>query len=96
MSCNLPYYEDYVREGNAVSEKYVTLVDYYEFASKLGWAGLSTMRDGLKIETSPSKPQEFRQNQKNNLWVLLNEAWINQVPGFDVKEPGKAATAILD
>ncbi len=96
MGYDLPYYEDHVREGDAVSEKYVALVDYYEFASKLGWTGLNTMRDGLKIETSPSKPQEFRQNQKNNLWVLLNEAWVNQVPGFDVKEPGKAATAILD
>ena len=28
MGYDLPYYEDHVREGNAVSEKYVALVDY--------------------------------------------------------------------
>lgn len=97
MGYDLPFYEDHVREGDGVSEKYVALVDYYEFAAKLGWtdSDLNAMRDGLKIDTSPSKPQELRQNQKNNLLVLLNEAWASQVPGFNVKEPGKAATSIL-
>ena len=75
MGYDLPFYEDHVREGNVVGDKYVALVDYYEFASKLGWTNsdLNAMRDGLKIDTSPSKPQELRQNQKNNLLVLLND-----------------------
>jgi hypothetical protein len=97
MGYDLPYYEDHVREGNSVGEKYVALVDYYRFTSQVGWtdSDLNAMKDGLQIDTSPSKPQELRQNQKNNLLVLLNEAWASQVVGFDVKDPGKAATAIL-
>ena len=97
MGYDLPYYEDHVREGNSVGEKYVALVDYYEFTSKLGWADsdLDAMREGLQIDTKPSKPQEMRQNQKNNLLVLLNEAFLVQVPDYDVKKPGETATAIL-
>lgn len=97
MGYDLSYYEDHVREGNSVGEKYVALVDYYEFTSKLGWADsdLDAMREGLQIDTKPSKPQEMRQNQKNNLLVLLNEAFLVQVPDYDVKKPGETATAIL-
>ena len=97
MGYDLPYYEDHVREGSSVGEKYVALVDYYEFTSKLGWADsdLDAMREGLQIDIKPSKPQEMRQNQKNNLLVLLNEAFLVQVPDYDVKKPGETAIAIL-
>lgn len=95
LGYDLPYYEDHLREGDVVGEKYVALADYCQFAADLGWAGLDAMREGLQIDTKPSKPQEMRQNQKNNLLVLLNEAFLMQVPDYDVKKPGETATAIL-
>ena len=56
---------------------------------------MNAMREGLQIDTKPSKPQEMRQNQKSNLLVLLNEAFLVQIPDYDVKKPCEIATAIL-
>lgn len=92
---DLPYYEDHLREGNVVGEKYVALADYFEFANNLGWSGLEPMRDGLQIDTNPSKPQEMRQNQKNNLLVLLHELLLMNASNFDVKKPNETAGAVI-
>ena len=95
LGYDLPYYEDHLSEGKISGEKYVALADYYQFASDLEWTGLNAMREGLRIDTNPSLPQEMRQNQKNNLLVLLNEAFFVQVPDYAVKKPSETATAIL-
>jgi hypothetical protein len=95
LGYDLPFYEDHMREGNAVGEKYVALADYYEFAQKNGWKELDPMREGLKIDTKPQRP-ELRQNLKNNLLILLNEALSTQVPGYNVDEPNKCAAAIKE
>lgn len=95
LGYDLPYFQDHLREGDKAGDKYIALADYYQFAFNLGWAGLDSMREGLQIDSKPSMPQEIRQKQKNNLLVLLNEAFLVQVPGYDVKKPGETATAIL-
>lgn len=95
LGYDLPFYEDHQREGHTVGEKYVALADYYEFAEKIGWKGLEHMRDGLKIDTKPMRP-ELRQNLKNNLLILLNEALSCQVPDYDVDEPNRCANAIKE
>lgn len=91
---DLPHYEDHLNEGDGVGEKYVDLIDYLEFSNDLGWSGLEPMREGLGIESNPSKPQELRQNLKNNLLVLLNEALMMQVPGYDIKKPAESSVAV--
>lgn len=48
-------YEDHLREGDSAGDKYVALVEFYNFAKSLKWTGLEAMSDGLQLKTNPPK-----------------------------------------
>lgn len=85
-------YEDHLREGESAGDKYVDLSEFYDFAKNAGWSGLTAMKEGLKIGEKNTQP--FRQNQKNNYLVLMNEV-LTLLPGYDATNP-RANTDVVN
>ena len=89
---DLEVYEDHLREGDEAGEKYVALVDFYDFAADLGWQDLKPMREGLKIDTAPARP--FSTRQKNNYLILMNEV-LTLLDGYDENKHDENAPIIM-
>lgn len=90
----LDFFVDHLRESDGVGGKYVELTDYYAFAARLGWAELTSMHDGLRIETNPPT-LELAPKQKNALLVLLGEVILLAHPQAASGDPAKRARATI-
>lgn len=80
---SLPVYEGHVKEGEGAGGRYVSLVDFYEFAKSLGWSDLDDMRTGLKIESKPPVLPGVSPKERSSLLLLLHEMLRDQVKDFD-------------
>jgi hypothetical protein len=89
----LELYEDHMREGDSVGEKYISLAEYYDFAKKNGWKDLEDMRKGLNMDTTPPV---LSKRKENNFLELLHGIFYSHISDFSTKTPAENATAILD
>ncbi len=91
---NLPVYEEHAKEGERASERYVSLVDFYEFAKPLGWSDLDAMRTGLKIGSKPPVLPGVSPKERSSLLLLLHELLRDQVKDFDANRHYASAALV--
>ena len=92
IGVEIEFYEDHLREGDLIGEKYISLAEYYDFAKKNNWQGLDEMRQGLTMDKDPPV---LRKNKENNYLELLHGIFLAHVPNYGSKTASETATAIM-
>ncbi|TAG47935.1 MAG: hypothetical protein EAZ30_08115 [Betaproteobacteria bacterium] len=94
MGLEVSFYEDHVREGDGVNEKYIELAEYYRFAERLKWAGVDGLRIGLRLDHAPpvlnSNPR-----QTNNLLGFLDLVLANTIGDYLNERKERSPAAVL-
>ncbi|MDP2035147.1 MAG: hypothetical protein Q8K29_17205 [Polaromonas sp.] len=90
----IPYLKDHLREGEGASRKYLELVAYCEYATKLGWPGLENMRSGLKIDDAPPT-LNISQRKVNNYLLMLDTIFQNWVGDYFNAKGKRSPTAVM-
>ncbi|MDP1548362.1 MAG: hypothetical protein Q8L87_20295 [Anaerolineales bacterium] len=88
------YLKDHLREGEGATRKYLELVEYCEYATKLGWHGLEEMRSGLKIDDAPPVLNPS-QRKVNNQLKMLDIVFQNCVGDYLNPKNERSAAAVL-
>ena len=88
-------FEGHVRSGDGPNKQYIALVEYYDYATRLSWSGLESMRIGLRIDTNPPK-LEISERQSNNYLRMLDAIFTNEVKGYIPKKDERSPAAVLN
>ena len=90
----ISFLEDHLREGEGAGNKYLELIEYYEYAIKLGWFGLDAMRSGLMIGEAPPT-LKLKQRQVNNYLAMLDTIFRNSVADYFNAKDRRSPAAVL-
>ena len=94
LGVEVALYENHVREGDGVNEKYVELAQYYQFAKGLGWSDMIAMRSGLRLDVEPPK-LSLTARHENNLLEVLDAVFRCAVKGYSGGKSVRSAAAVI-